>query len=136
MMLLLQQMKHESESSRRLPFRFNQDIKYQVGPYKNFIHTDDSLIKQDIQVTSNEGDSFRANFTNVFEKYIRPPITTEWDMNLWRSNSFGKINLISLFGPQLDAEYLLNFILIMKIIWSGLCIGFTYISRSEESFLR
>ena len=34
-----------------LPFRFNQDIKYQVGPYKNFIHTDDSLIKQDIQVT-------------------------------------------------------------------------------------
>ena len=27
-----------------------------------------------------------VNFANVFEKYIRPPITTERDMNLWRSN--------------------------------------------------
>ena len=44
------------------------------------------LIKQDIQVTTNEGYSFRANFANVFEKYIRPPITTEKDMHLWRSN--------------------------------------------------
>ena len=55
-----------------------------MAPIK--IHTDDSLIKQDIQVTTNEGDSFRANFANVFEKYIRLPITTEKDMNLWRSN--------------------------------------------------
>ena len=66
-----------------LPFRYNQDIKYTIGPLTTFIRLYDG---QDIQVIIKEGDSFRASFTDIFEKYIRPPITTEADMNLCNNN--------------------------------------------------
>ena len=67
---------------KTLPFRYNQDIKYKVGTLTSSTCPYDGLIKQEIQVTINEGDSFTASFTEVFEKYIHPPLTTEADMNL------------------------------------------------------
>ena len=42
-----------------LPFIYNPAIKYLVGPYTDFIRTCDGLIKQDIQVNTNEGDCSR-----------------------------------------------------------------------------
>ena len=70
-----------------LRFKFNPNINYSVSPNKIFIRIDvDSLIIQDIHVTTNEGNSFRASFTNIFERYKRPPITDESGMISWKNS--------------------------------------------------
>ena len=72
------------------PFRFNSEAKYQPGPQKaprSGTHDVGNLAEGRIQVQSDDPQKwFGAKYSDIFEHYLLPPVSSDKLVQTWRSN--------------------------------------------------